>query len=157
MTDLKLIICFIINLIALNAVAANVNGLAIQTVVAAISIVNVSDLDFGSAAAGTVAKTVAAGAIENAENGSFIVSGQANTAYTILLPANGVVVMTTAGGGLNKDIPVNSFTSLPAAGANGLLNAGGTQLLLVGATRSALGASQVAGSYTSTYSVTVVY
>lgn len=133
------------------------NGTAKQVVIAALAIANVSDLDFGTAAAGDAAKTVAPGSSENAENGSFNVTGQANTAYTITLPADGVVIMQTAGGGVNKDIAVNTFVSNPAAGANGLLNGSGAQTLFVGATRAALGAAQVAGSYTATYSVDVVY
>jgi hypothetical protein len=52
---------------------------------------------------------------------------------------------------------VSTFVSFPAAGANGLLNATGTQTLLVGATRAALAANQAAGTYTGTYNVTVVY
>lgn len=137
--------------------AANATGTARQVVTAAITITNVSDLDFGTAVQGDVAKTVAPGATENAENGSFTVSGQASTAYTITLPANGVVTMTTGGGGANETIAVTNFLSFPAAGANGMIGVGGTQLLLVGATRAALGASQVAGTYTGSYTVDVVY
>lgn len=137
--------------------AASTTGTAVQVVTAAISIVNVSNLDFGSAPQGDAAKTVAPGAADNADNGSFTVSGQASTAYTITLPANSVVVMQTAGGGVNKDIAVDSFASFPAAGANGMIGVGGSQLLLVGGTRAALGAAQQAGNYTTTYTVTVVY
>lgn len=137
--------------------AASANGTARQVVVAAISITNVSDLDFGTAVQGAAAATVLPGATENSENGSFTVSGQASTAYTITLPANGVVTMTTGGGGANETIAVTNFASFPAAGANGMIGAGGTQLLLVGATRAALGVSQVPGTYTGTYTVDVVY
>lgn len=137
--------------------AASTTGNATQTVIAAIAISNVSDLAFGTAPAGDAAKVVAPGASENAENGSFNVTGQANTAYTISLPADGTVIMTTGGGGANETIAVDSFTSFPAAGANGLLNGSGAQTLFVGATRAALGAAQVAGNYTTTYTVTVVY
>ena len=140
-----------------SAFAASTTGNAIQVVTTAISIANVSDLDFGSAPQGDAAKTVAPGAAENATNGSFTVTGTASTAYTITLPADGVVSMTTGGGGANETIAVNSFLSSPAAGANGMLSAGGTQSLFVGATRAALGASQVVGSYTGAYTVTVVY
>jgi hypothetical protein len=138
-----------------NALAASASGTARQVVTAAISIVNVSDLDFGTAIQGAVAKVVAPGAAENAENGSFTVSGQASTAYTVTLPAS--VTMTTGGGGANETILVNTFTSFPAAGANGMIGVGGTQLLLVGATRDALGAAQVVGTYTGSYTVDVVY
>ena len=137
--------------------AVSATGTATQVVVAAISITNVSDLNFGTAVQGAVAKTVAPGAAENAENGSFTVSGQASTAYTITLPANGVVTMITGGGGANQTVAVNTFLSSPAAGASGMIGAGGTQLLLVGATRAALGAAQIPGSYSGSYTVDVVY
>ena len=146
-----------LSMVALQAHAASTTGTARQVVISALSIANVSDLDFGTAPAGDVAKTVAPGSSENADNGSFTVTGQANTAYTITLPADGTVTMTTAGGGVDKTIAVDSFASFPAAGANGLLSAGGTQSLFVGATRAALSATQVAGTYTGTYTVTVVY
>ncbi|MFZ4404454.1 MAG: DUF4402 domain-containing protein [Pseudobdellovibrionaceae bacterium] len=139
-----------------QAQAVSATGTITQTVNAALAITNVSDLVFGSAAAGDVAKIVLPGTVENATNGSFNVTGQSGQAYTITLPADGTITLTTGAGGANETIAVNSFVSFPAAGANGLIT-GGTQLLLVGATRAALGASQVAGSYTGTYSVTVVY
>lgn len=144
-----------VSMIAGNAFAASTTGTAKQVVVSALAIANVSDLDFGSAAAGDALKAVPAGAAENAENGSFNVTGQASTAYTITLPADGTVVMTTGGGGANETIAVNSFTSFPSG--TGMLDGTGAQTLLVGATRAALGASQVAGNYTATYTVTVVY
>ena len=137
--------------------AASDTAQALQTVIAAISISQVSDLDFGSAAPGDAAKTVAPGAAENAENASFLVTGEASTAYTITLPADSTVVMQTGAGGANETIGVDSFTSNPAAGANGLLDGSGQQDLFVGATRDALGASQVAGAYTATFTVDVVY
>ena len=138
-----------------QAFAASTTGNAIQQVIAALSITNVSDLDFGSAAPGDALKVVAPGAAENAENGSFTVTGQPSTAYTITLPADGTVTMITGGGGANETIAVSSFSSFPSG--TGMLNGSGTQTLLVGATRAALGASQVAGSYTASYTVTVVY
>ncbi len=140
----------------MEAFAASTSGTARQVVIAALTITNVSDLDFGTAAPSDVAKTVVPGTSETADNGSFTVAGQASTAYTITLPA-AAITMTTGGGGANETISVNSWASYPAAGANGLLTGGGTQLLLVGATRAALGASQVAGTYTGSYTVTVVY
>lgn len=146
-----------VTMVAHQAYGVSTTGTARQVVIAALSITNVSDLDFGTAPAGDAQKTVAPGATENAENGSFTVNGQANTAYTITLPTDGTVTMVTGGGGANETIAVSTFTSFPAAGANGLLNGSGTQTLLVGATRAALSASQVAGTYTGTYTVTVVY
>jgi hypothetical protein len=126
-------------------------GTARQIVIAAIAIANVSDLVFPQASPGAAAATVAPGTAENGNNGSFNVTGQANTAYTITLPST--INMTN---GANT-IAVNTFVSFPAAGANGLLNASGSQLLLVGATRAALAANQALGTYTGTYTVDVVY
>lgn len=143
------------SLVSQYAIAAATTGNAVQVVTAAIAITNVSDLDFGSAPQGDAQKTVAPGAAENAENGSFTVTGTPNAAYTITLPSNGSVIMQTGAGGANETIAVNNFTSFPSG--NGTLSAGGSQLLLVGATRAALGASQVVGNYTAAYTVTVVY
>lgn len=135
-----------------SADAASTTANALQTVVAAIQIVKVADLNFGSAPQGDPLKLVAPAA-----GADFTVSGAASTAYTISLPADATVIMQTAGGGLYKDIPVNSFVSTPAAGANGMLGAGGTQTLRVGATRAALDASQVLGAYTASFTVDVIY
>jgi hypothetical protein len=134
-----------------QAFAVSATGTARQVVVAAIAIANVSDLLFPQALPGAAAATVVPGAAENANNGSFNVTGQASTAYTITLPTT--INMTN---GANT-IAVNTFVSFPAAGANGLLSAGGSQLLLVGATRAALAANQALGTYTGTYTVDVVY
>ena len=153
-------IAVILGLILFGSFQANaVTGTAAAnaTIISAISIAQVSDLEFGSAPQGDAAKTVAPGTSEDAENASFNVSGEASTAYTISVPADGSVVMQTGGGGANETIAVDSFISYPAAGANGLLDGTGGQLLLIGATRSALGATQVTGSYTTNFTVDVVY
>lgn len=151
---LGLVLAFITN----HANAASVNANANQIVTAAIAIVKVSDLEFGSAAQGDASKTVAPGSSENSENASFTVTGQPSTAYTITLPVDGTVKMITAGGGTSDtEINVNSFASTPAAGANGLLNGSGTETLFAGATRAALSATQVTGTYTGAFTVTVVY
>ncbi len=138
--------------------AASDTAQALQIVQAAIGITQVSDLDFGTAVQGDAAKTVAPGAADNAENASFDVTGEPGLAYTITLPSNGTIVMTTGtGASANEQIAVDSFVSSPAAGANGLLDGTGNQLLLVGATRAALLATQVPGSYSDTFTVDVVY
>jgi hypothetical protein len=128
---------------------------ALQVVVASLAIAKVSDLDFGSAPQGDPSKAVAPGTAEASDNASFNITGAPSTAYTITLPSDGTVIMQTAGGGVNKDIAVNSFSSFPSA--TGLLDGGGSQLLLVGATRASLGAAQVTGSYTGSFTVTVAY
>ncbi len=135
--------------------AASATADAKQVVTAAISITKASDLDFGTAAQGDVAKTVAPGVAEDASNASFTVAGTPNSAYTITLPANGAVTLQTGLGGANETITVSNFASFPAT--TGTIGAGGNQLLLVGAQRAALGAAQVVGNYTATFTVTVVY
>ena len=77
---------------------------------------------------------------------------EASTAYTITLPGDGTIIMTTGGGGANETIAVDSFVSNPAAGANGLLDGAGSAKPFVGATRAALGAGQVPGAYTLIHS-----
>lgn len=136
-----------------EAGAASTNGTATASVVAAIAIANVSDLAFGEGVQGDAAKVVAAGTSENADNGSFNVTGAPNRAYTITLPSS--ATLTTGGGGANETIAVTSFTSNPSA--TGTLNGSGADLLLVGATRAALPLTQAAGAYSGLYSVAVVY
>lgn len=155
-------ICGATALIALSfgkevAQAASDTATATMNVLTAISISQVSNLVFNDAEQGATSETIAPGSSEDANNASFAVSGEASTAYTITLPADATIVMQTGGGGANETIAVDSFVSNPAAGANGLLDGTGNQNLFVGATRAALGASQVAGAYTDTFTVTVVY
>lgn len=139
-------------LMSQQAFAANTTGTARQVVTAAIAIANVSDLVFGSAVQGEAAKVVVPGTAENAENGSFNVTGQPSQAYTITLPTTPINLTNGA-----NTIAVGTFTSFPAAGANGALSGTGSQLLLVGATRAALSPTQAVGTYTGTYTVDVVY
>lgn len=137
------------------AKAASTTAQALAVVTAAIDIAQVADLDFGSSVQGDVAKTVAPADATAAE---FTVTGQPSTAYTITLPTDGTVTMITGGGAsADEQITVNSFASSPAAGANGMLDGSGSETLKVGATRSALSATQVAGNYAATFTVDVVY
>lgn len=138
--------------------SANANA----AIVAAISISNTVDLDFGQVVAGGTSGTVAmsAGGSRSAVGGvtlgstgsaapaSFIVSGDANASYSITLPGS----MSLTSGGNN--MTVNTFTSSP--NGSGTLGGGGSQNLNVGATLQ-VGASQAAGSYTGSFNVTVAY
>ena len=127
--------------------------LSIPANAAVIKIADISDLNFGSAPQGDGPKTVIASTSENATNGSFKVTGNPNVTYTITLPV-APITMTTTGNGI-KTISVSSFTSYPAN--SGLLDATGQELVFVGATRAALNVAQKTGSYSGSYSVTVVY
>lgn len=121
-----------------------------------IKVRHVSDLNFGQGVPGDPVVVISAGTVDNASNGSFDVEGDANTAYTIVLPSAPEEIQT--GNGSNRDtISIYNFTSYPAEGANGLLNTNGDQLLLIGATRAALRVNQKAGVYDGSFSVTVVY
>jgi hypothetical protein len=80
---------------------------------------------------------------------SFSVSGDPNASYSITLPANGVVFLTSG----PNSMAVNSFNSHPATGQ---LASGGTQTLSIGATLS-VGANQANGSYSGNFTVTVEY
>ena len=83
---------------------------------------------------------------------SFNITGLANATYSITLPG----VATTIDDGLGNTMTVFPFTSTPTP--TGTLSAGGAQTLTVGATLN-VGASQVAGVYTSAtpFTVTVNY
>lgn len=82
----------------------------------------------------------------------FTVSGTSNATYSITLPADGSVVLTDGG---SNTMTLNLFTSNPLPGS-GLLSAGGTQLVSIGATLT-VGSSQVPGSYTGSFNITVNY
>ncbi len=142
--------------VSVRSFAADATGTARAVVIQALAIANTTDLDFGSGAPGDAAKIVAPGTAETSENGSFAVTGQPNSAYTITLPST-AVTLTTGSGTATEQIAVDTFTSFPAAGANGLLGANGYQDLFVGATRAALLPNQAPGEYVGTYTVTVVY
>ena len=139
---------------------------ASATILTPITITKDVDMNFGnlavSASAGTVVLTPAGIRSEGggvtfipASPGtvtaaSFTVTGLAGLTYSISLPTGNLTITD----GTNNMI-VNTFTSTPTP--TGTL-AGGSQILNVGATLE-VGASQVAGTYTSTseFDVTVNY
>ncbi len=82
--------------------------------------------------------------------GDFNVTGEGTLAYTISLPADGVVVLTNAAG---PDMSVDGFVD--NLGGAGSLTAG-AQSFTVGATLT-INANQGAALYTGTYDVTVNY
>jgi hypothetical protein len=131
--------------------AASTTASALATVIQAIAIVKTADLNFGTASVGDVAKVILPA---DASAAVFNITGQPNTAFTIQLPAT-AVTMTTGIGGANRTISVSTFTSTPATTST--LSATGTATLRVGATRAALPATQIAGAYTATFTVSVIY
>lgn len=141
-----LVLIFLFRSSSSFAVSANANATA--TVIQALAIAKTQDLGFGSGSPGDAAKIIAPAAATAA---IFNVTGQPSTAYTITLPTT--INMTRSGGG--GTIAVNTFTSTPAT--TGTLSAAGSQQLRVGATRAALATGQALGTYTGTFTVTVVY
>lgn len=140
---------------------------ASATIVTPISITRNVDLKFGnvavqSATGGTVVldtagvRTPTDGVTLPAITGivsaaSFTIGGTANYAYGVTLPSS--VTLNSGGNTMTADV----FTSNPS-GLGGVLSAGGSQTLKVGATLN-VAAAQAAGSYLSTtpFTVTVVY
>jgi hypothetical protein len=138
------------------------------TIVAPITIVRVTDMNFGnvvtSAASGTI--TLSPGAVRSALGGAsilaaqpgtvtaatFTVGGTAGFTYSISLPAS----VSIDDPGLGAPMTVDAFTSNPTP--TGTIGVGGTETLQVGATLN-VGANQVAGVYTSAvpFTVTVNY
>jgi hypothetical protein len=151
-----------------SAATANAAGTASSAVSAeiinAISISNTTGLQFGeivaSATAGTV--VVSTASVRTGSGGvvldstipvsasSFAVTGDPTSAYSITLPSS---ITLTAGA---NTMTVDSFVSNPTVAAGGMLSAGGTQTLLVGASLH-VGVSQAVAVYSGTYNVTVVY
>lgn len=111
-----------------------------------------------SASAGTAVVTpagtrtltggVSAGNSGGITSASFTVTGLPLFSFSISLPSSTAL---TSGG---NSMTVNSFTSSPSG--SGQIGALGSQVVTVGATLQ-VGASQSSGSYTGTFSVTVVY
>jgi hypothetical protein len=126
-----------------------------------IAISNTQPLAFGKFAAGSGGSvTVSAAGARSAGGGvvlvssvssaaQFSVSGDPNLTYSITLPANGAVVLSS---GANT-MALSNFSSSPSVGQ---LSAGGTQTLTVGATLT-VGSSQATGSYSGSFDVTVNY
>jgi len=146
---------------ALQAQTNNASITATASVQTPINVVGAQQLSFGNVFPG-VNKTVAATDLSNA--GRFDVTGQASTPVTLsfTLPA------TLSSGG--NTMPIVSFTGVyallatqvggflfaPAAGANPTLSGTGALFVWVGA-QVQPATNQVAGVYTASVTMTVVY
>jgi Domain of unknown function (DUF4402) len=131
-------------------------------IVSPLSIVKVTDMNFGdvvpSVAGGSVALStagVATPAGVNLGNGgaartaaTFTVSGQSGYTYAITLPGS-----STISDGATHTMSVGSFTSNPS-GTGALVS--GTQALALGATLT-VGPNQTPGVYSGSFNVTVTY
>jgi hypothetical protein len=150
---MKIMVLFL--LLINNSLGSVVSGTGNVTIINMIKIAKTSDLLFPIAVQGSSAYTLPPGSTENANNASFTITGEPSTNYQIILPGSNSIVMTTAGGGALKQIIINSFANTPST--SGILNASGTQMLYVGATRASLPLNQYVGSYTGVFTVTVIY
>lgn len=147
------------------AASATATGTADIVTAIAISKDTGGDLGFGyavaSATAGTVVvdtagsrsctagtTCVSGGTVSAAD---FTVTGQGGYTYAVTLPSSATL---SDGATTPNTMTVGSFTSNPAS--TGTLSASGSQALKVGATLN-VGVSQVAGTYTGNFSVSVDY
>ena len=155
-----------------NAQAADGTGTANATVVRPITISASSPhLRFGSFSTSAAGQTVAiatngartvtgalgVGTTQNAFGAaSFTVGGEGALTYAITLPTT--TDITTGTGLAAETMAVSGFVSNPSGTGtlSGSAGAAGTQTLLVGATITTV-ASQVAGVYSGTFTVTVAY
>ncbi len=150
----------------INSQAATTSNTATATVVAPIAIAAGTTLRFGSFSTSAAAQTVTINAATGARTSSgallatstvgratFSVTGEGTLTYAITLPSNGTVTITTGTATTPETMAVGTFTSDPSG--TGALTAG-AQTLGVGATITTV-ASQVAGSYTGSFNVSVDY
>lgn len=149
--------------IAVQDSASDATATAGARIIAPITIVKGTNLNFGDIVAGASVGTVVIdntgarthtggttlGSASAISKATFDVGGQAASTYTISLPAS--VVITETGGGT---MTVDGFNSNPAG--TGTLDGSGAQTINVGATLN-VGSPQAQGSYTGTYTVTVAY
>ena len=143
---------------------ATATASASANIITPISIVKVTDMNFGNVAvsatlAGTVVlapagtRTTGGGGgvtlpatVGTVAAASFTVSGQASYTYAITLPVSCVITDGT------HNMTVNTFTSSPSS--TGTLSTGGVQTLNVGATLNVT-AAQAANAYTNATGVPV--
>ena len=143
---------------------ATATASASANIITPISIVKVTDMNFGNVAvsatlAGTVVlapagtRTTGGGGgvtlpatVGTVAAASFTVSGQASYTYAITLPVSCVITDGT------HNMTVNTFTSSPSS--TGTLSTGGVQTLNVGATLN-VSAAQAANAYTNATGVPV--
>lgn len=139
------------------AASANTTANATASIIRGITLSSDRNLDFGEAAQGTGAKTILPADPTSAR---FSVGGEGAHAYNITLPASATMLRVGGTGGVPADeIVVNTFASTPSGSGtlSGSAGAAGTQTITVGAARAAIPGTQNAGTYTTSFSVTVAY
>jgi hypothetical protein len=161
-TKLSLVVaCLVLTGTALQAQTNNASITATASVQTPINVVGAQQLSFGNVFPG-VNKTVAATDLTNA--GRFDVTGQASTPVTLsfTLPAtlssggNTMPIVSFTGEYALLATQVGGFLFAPAAGANPTLSGTGALFVWVGA-QVQPATNQVAGVYTASITMTVVY
>jgi len=159
-----------VNIFAQGGNTANDSGTTTASVIASLNMTAVEDLEFGEGIQGDAAVTITPVNGDKfgvgATGASFSLTGEPGRNYSVTLPADGTVTMTTGAGGANETIAVDSFTDLGESSCGGAIfqicvkdgrAVGGVDSFAVGATRAALGAAQAPGSYSGTFTVSVIY
>lgn len=156
---------FLAHLLRSGCIAGMFIGLS-QTASAqqALGATNSAPLTFGRFAAGTGGNvTISPGGVRTASGGVALLSsasgsparitvtGEPGRVYSIDLPADGTVVLTSGSG---ATMPVRSFSSTPNGA--GQLSPGGSQTVSVGATLG-VAAGQGVGSYSGSFQVLLNY
>lgn len=150
-----------------NTMAATQTGNAAATIVTAITITEDATMNFGSISVGAGGGTVVLDTSDGvsttgdavAEGGTvtsavFSIDGDNNAGYAVTMPAN---ITVDDGGGNNMTI--NTFTYLAedaATDTTGTMDVTGAGTMTIGGTLT-VSASQVAGSYSGTYTITALY
>jgi hypothetical protein len=120
-----------------------------------LSIQPVTQMQFSISSPGSPALTIEPQGEGSAE---FLIVGEPNAAYQIQIPEEVNLISADSQPDTLKTadpIRVRSFKSLPAA--TGLLGQDGQQTLFIGATRESIPLQQKEGTYTGTYTVTILY
>lgn len=128
-----------------------------------IAIVSSQALAFGSFAAGSGGSVIVSASGARSQGGAvvllsadagaaalFNVSGDPNLTYAITLPADGVAGLSNGG----HSMALTAFSSSPAS--TGMLSAGGSQTLSIGATLGVAG-HQAPGDYSGSFNVSIDY
>lgn len=118
---------------------------------APITITQVSDLNFGAAFLGDPVKVVDPGSTENAENASFLVTGDAGVTFNVTKPSN----MWISHSSTSDSLRVRRFRGTP--NRSGRIPASGQILIFLGATRNSIPNNISPGLYSGTFTMTVVY
>lgn len=149
---------FIVVFVAFNSTtkgysSASATAYALATVVKPLEVAPRRNLSFGFATPGEGALTISPQ--DSGRSAEFIVTGEPGMSYSISVPFDGEVSLTTpAGSSQDEQIPIIQFRSNTASGTIGT---NGTDVVYIGATRAALRPSQTIGEYVGIFTITLTY